>query len=349
MAAGGVARAQEAQQPQRTVRVGVYASPPFVMEAGGAYSGMAIELWETIAQPIGLQSEYQTLPSFRALVDATAKGQVDVAVTNLTITRGRALQIDFTQPWFDAGQRIMINEERRTGFMAVMRGLSDSGHLRAYAWLIGVIIIATILLTIFDRRFDKNFPNRWRDGLAESFYSVVSIATSGKSPARKNLFGWIGRLWQGLWLVCGVAVLAYVTSTVTSVMTTLSLTSEIHSVADLPGKTIGVLSGSTAEDFSEDEALALERYPTLEAMVTGLLRGEVDAVIADAPVLEYYEHTHPEEPLAVTGPIFQPDKYGFGFALDSELEREVTLELLRAKEADVLDNLYEKYFGDSDS
>ena len=51
----GQARAQEAQQPQRTVRVGVYASPPFVMEAGGAYSGMAIELWETIAQPIGLQ------------------------------------------------------------------------------------------------------------------------------------------------------------------------------------------------------------------------------------------------------------------------------------------------------
>ena len=40
---------------------------------------------------------------------------------------------------------------------------------------------------------------------------------------------------------------AYVTSSVTSVMTTLSLTNQINSVADLPGKSIGVFAGSVAE------------------------------------------------------------------------------------------------------
>jgi ABC-type amino acid transport substrate-binding protein len=344
------ARAQEAaSETPRAVRVGVYVSPPFVVEeAGGGYTGMAIELWDAISRPLNLQSDYQPLPTFKALVDALAANEIDVAVTNLTITRNRALQIDFTQPWFDAGLRIMVNEERRTSFLDVMRGLADSGHLRAYAWLAAVIVLATVLLTLFDRHFDKDFPRRWRDGVAESFYSVMSVATSGRSPARKNLFGWVGRLWQGLWLVCGVAVLAYLTSTVTSVMTTLSITSEINSVADLPGKRVGVLAGSLAEDFAEAERLERRSYATLDGMVEGLLRGNVEAIVGDAPVLEYYEHTHPEHPLKVTGAIFEPDKYGFGFVLDSPLEREVTLELLRAHESNLIEELDEKYFGEEE-
>jgi ABC-type amino acid transport substrate-binding protein len=348
LASAGPTAAQEPAEAPRTVRVGVYVSPPFVMDKAGGYTGMAIELWEAISRPLNLQSDYTPLPSFRALVDAAAVNEIDVAVTNLTITRSRALKVDFTQPWFDAGLRIMIDEERRTSFADVVRGLADSGHLRAYAWLIAVIVAATILLTFFDRRFDKDFPRRWREGFADSFYSVMSIATSGKSPARKNLFGWVGRLWQGLWLACGVAVLAYVTSTVTSVMTTLSITSEINSVADLPGKRVGVLGESLAEDFVEEEALERRAYRTLDAMVAGLLRGEIDAIVGDAPVLEYYEHTHPEHPLKVTGAIFEPDKYGFGFALDSQLARDVTLELLRAHEADLVQELDEKYFGEEE-
>ncbi len=341
--------AQETAETPPAVRVGVYVSPPFVMEnADGGYSGMAIELWEAIAGPLDLQFEYQALPTFKALVDATAANEVDVAVTNLTITRGRALQVDFTQPWFDAGLRIMVDESRRTSFAEVVEGLAESGHLRAYAWLAAVIVGATLLLTLFDRRFDKEFPRRWPEGLAESFYSVMSIATSGRSPARKNLFGWAGRIWQGLWLVCGVAVLAYVTSTVTSVMTTLAITSEINSVADLPGNEVGVLSGSLAEDFVRDEGLERRSYRSLEAMVRGLLRGEVDAIVGDAPVLEYYEHTHPQEDLRVVGAIFEPDKYGFAFTLDSPLERDVTLELLRAHETDVVQQLDEKYFGEEE-
>src|SRR5690606_14012337 len=132
----------------------------------------------------------------------------------------------------------------------------DAGLLTAYAWLVLVIIVATIGITFFDRYFDKGFPRRWREGLAESFYTVMSVVTSGKSPARKNLFGWMGRIWQALWLVTGIAVLAYVTSSVTSVMTTLQLTDRINSIADLPGTTVGVAQGSTADEFAERALLS---------------------------------------------------------------------------------------------
>ena len=216
------AQEQPSAEPQ-ALKVGLYLSPPFVME-DDRFTGMAVELWEQLASKLGLQAEYQVLPTFRELVQATADGHLDVAVTNLTITQNRAQRIDFTHPWFDAGLRIMVNEEHGSGFWDIMTGLKDSGHLRAYGWLSLVILAATVLLTLFDRHFDKNFPRRWRDGIAESFYTVMLISSSGRPTARKNLFGWVGRIWQALWLICGIALLAYVTSSVTSVMTTLSLT-----------------------------------------------------------------------------------------------------------------------------
>lgn len=330
-----------------TVRVGLYISPPFVMEQDGHYTGMAVELWEMLAGGLGLQSDYRVLPTPRDLVQAVAGGDIDVAVSNLTITRARAERVDFTQPWFDAGLRVMVSDDQAASFSDVVGGLRDSGYLRAYAVLALVVVVATILLTAFDRRFDRDFPRRWRDGLAESFYVVMSVATTGRTPARRNLFGWLGRIWSALWLVCGIAVLAYVTSSVTSVMTTLSLTNQIHGPGDLPGKTVGVFAGSTAEDFARDSGLARRSFTDTDAAAAALLDGSVAAIVGDAPVLEYYAHTHPQQHVSVVGAIFEPDKYGFALAKGGRLTDALTLELLGARERGRVQELHAKYFGDS--
>ncbi|WP_159588497.1 transporter substrate-binding domain-containing protein [Chelativorans xinjiangense] len=347
LATGGL-RAQEEDAPlsRQPLKVGLYVSPPFVMKEGDRFTGMAVELWERVASGLDLQFDYEETPTIRDLVQATADGDLDVALTNLTITERRAQRIDFTHPWYDAGLRLMVNEDQGAGFWDVVAGLRESGHLRAYAWLAFVIVVATVLLTLFDRLFDKDFPRRWRDGLAESFYSVMSVATSGKPAARKNLFGWIGRVWQALWLVCGIAVLAYLTSSVTSVMTTLSLTNRINSIDDLPGKTVGVFTGSVAEEYAEENGIAVRSYREIEGAVAALIDGRIEAVIADAPVLEYYALQHPDLPVTVVGRIFAPDKYGFGLQHTSELTRPLTVEIIGEHESGALETLRAKYFGE---
>lgn len=337
--------AQEAES-DRPLTVGVYVHPPFVMKEGERYTGMAIDLWEWLGGQLDLDSTYVEFGNVGALVDAAASGEIDVAVTNLTATRERAERIDFTHPWFDAGQRVMVNDDRGADFSDVITGLSESGHLRAYGWIALVIVAATFLMTLFDRHFDRNFPSRWRDGIAESFYTVMSVATSGKPPSRRNLFGWIGRIWQGLWLVCGIAVLAYVTSSVTSVMTTLSLSNRINSVADLSGHAVGVQPGSVAEGAARKLGLERVAYERLEDAVEALLEGRIDAIVDDAPVLEYHAHSHPEHHISVVGPIFLPDKYAFGLAHRSALTRPLTVELIGAHESGLIEQMRTRYFGD---
>ena len=345
----GPSQAQEASPPQgaaAALTVGVLIDPPFVMEDGEGYSGMAIELWQKLAERAGLQFQYREYPNFHALVEATANSETDVAVTNLTINRERAERVDFTHPWFDAGHRVMVNENSGAGLGNVIEGLRASGHLTAYAWIAFVIVMATVLLTLFDRRFDKNFPRRWPDGIAESFYTVMSVATSGKPPSRTNLFGWVGRIWQGLWLVCGIAVLAYVTSSVTSVMTTLAITSDISSAADLPGRTVGVLRGSVSEDYARKAGLRFRSFDHLEDGVQRLINGRIDAIVGDAPVLEYYAATHPDQPVSVVGALFDPIKYGFALPNNSPLTRMLSVELIGAHESGELEALRTRYFGE---
>ncbi|WP_214477082.1 transporter substrate-binding domain-containing protein [Mesorhizobium sp. dw_380] len=337
--------AAQAQQPSQPLNVGLFVNPPFVMKDKGRFTGMAVDLWEALAAKLGRQYRYVQFDTIHDLVQATASGKIDVAVTNLTINQSRAELLDFTQPWFDGGMRIMTSTERGKGFGNLIAGLSDAGFLKAYAWIALIIVAATVLLTVFDRRFDEAFPKRWRDGFAESFYTVMSVATSGKSPSRKNLFGWAGRIWQGLWLVCGIAVLAYVTSSVTSVMTTLSLTNKINGLADLTDKPVGVLTGTVEEDFARQKGLQTLTYAGLDRAVEGLVNGDVNAVIADAPVLEYHAYTHRDLPVKVVGPLFEPDKYGFALPRQSLLTRPLTIELLGAHDTGEIDDLRTRYFG----
>lgn len=346
------ASAQDAEPPQDSaetqqepLRVGVHESPPFVMIEDGAYSGLAIDLWELAAEELAVEFVYEEFDTVRSMIDATTQSDIDVAVTNLTVTEARAESIDFTQPWYDSGLRIMVNDDNGSSFWSLLMGLKDSGFLRAYAWLAFAIIAASVGFTLFDRKFDKDFPDKFQDGFAESFYTVMTVATSGKPPKRKNLFGWWGRMWQGLWLVCGVVVVAFVTSSVTSVMTTLSIKNDIRSVLDLPGLNVGVAEGSSAEAFAEANGLTTIPYSGIRASSTALLNGEIDAIIGDKPVLEYYAQQNAHEPLTVVGGVFNPEKYSFGLPPDSPLRQEITVEVIGAREDGTLQEMAKAYFG----
>jgi ABC-type amino acid transport substrate-binding protein len=117
-------------------------------------------------------------------------------------------------------------------------------------------------------------------------------------------------------------------------------------VDDLPGQLIGVATGSTAEDFAREAGLRFLTFPHIDESVPTLLDGRIAAIVGDAPVLEYYQHTHPDVPVDVVGPIFEPEKYGFGVTLGSPLLTPLTIELLAAKESDLIEQLRAKYFGE---
>lgn len=63
----------------------------------------------------------------------------------------------------------------------------------------------------------------------------------------------------------------------------------IHSLADLKGKRIGVQLGTTgAQEAEKIEGAKVTNFDTSDLACLELKNGNVDAVISDLPVLEYF-------------------------------------------------------------
>lgn len=85
--------------------------PPFenLNSQTGKPEGFSIDLMNALADQMGLQCNYLSSIKFDALIPALVSGtKMDVACSSFTITPEREQEIDFTDPYFDSNQSIVV-------------------------------------------------------------------------------------------------------------------------------------------------------------------------------------------------------------------------------------------------
>jgi ABC-type amino acid transport substrate-binding protein len=340
-----------AENETEAIRAGIHVSPPFTMvyeegwrrgngESGGYY-GMAIELWKIVEKELGFRTVYVPYQTVDELLAALQRGTIDVALTNLTITHERAQKVKFTYPWYDAGQRIMVKTVKKNTFW---EDFKRNGQIPAYIALFGLFVLIAIVVTLIRRRIDPGFTRTWIEGLFCSLYEVIVTSRSGRL---QRDFGWVGYALCSVWMFFGIAAVAYLTSTITSSMTTASLTqTSINSPADLHGKLTGVLAGSASEDYLRGVGTFLSTFADIDEAGTALMEGRVEAVVADAPVVEYWTYTHPAAGVTPAGDLFRHEKYAFALNRHNDrLAERVSLELIYLHELGLIAELKAKFMG----
>jgi polar amino acid transport system substrate-binding protein len=335
-----------ATTPAKTLKVGLYFEAPFVMKTKSGYGGYAIELWDQIAASQGWQSYYVVANTVPELIAMTREGKVDIAVTDMFITADRIKQVDFSHPYFDSGLQIMIDENRHPGMLDLLNGLASSGHLRIFAIGGILILVATLALTIIDRRYDPQFHREWFAGLSQSFYHVMQTTFTGKSTHRILIEGPLGYIAAAIWVAAGITIVAYITSSITSVMTANQIKSQINGPDDLAGKTVGTILGGAGESYCRNANLDTQVFNNIDDAVQALVQRQISAIVYDAPILRYYDNSHPELPITEVGPVFQQKKYGFALPIGSPLRLAVNEQLLALTENGAIARLNSKYFGD---
>lgn len=326
------------------VRVAVAGVEPFVISTDGIWSGLSVDIWQKVAAMNNWDYEFVGYPDEVSAVKAVSKGEVDVVVAEVPISSEALEYVEFSQPYFRAGLQIMIDGSRPHSFRRLLEDLDAWGHLKIF-WGVGaIVLILTIVVTLFERRHNPDFPKTWADGFAEAFYYVISLALTGKSTY-KGFPGVLGRLMLVVWMLFGIITVAFLTSSITTAMTVEKIQSRIAGPQDLPGHPIGAVKNGKAVAYLGRHHIDATLYPTLEAAVEGLLRGEVRAVVGSAPLLQYYDASHPKLPVTEVGPVFSPYNYGFALPPGSALRQPLNAALLRMQESGVLFELGQKYFG----
>ena len=329
----------------KKLRVGVYINQPFGYKGKEDYEGFCVNLWKEIAADLGLPFEYLPFPVLAELVQATSEGKVDVGLGNISITGERLKKVDFTHPYLQGGLQVMVNEKKESDtFRRLWQGLRDSGHLKIFTIALGIILLSTILLTFGERHWNKEFPADWPNGLSESFYHVMSITMTGKS-SHKGLPGPFGKILAAIWLAFGVGVVAYITSSVTSVMTVNRLHGVINGPQDLPGHRVGTVTGTLSQQYCQEQNLNTTLYANLPDAVKALVKKDIDAIVFDGLTLQWYDNAHPELPITEVGSLFMKKGYGFALPIGNALRHDINRSLLKQQESGFEETLRKQYFG----
>ena len=86
--------------------------PPFEFEEGDSYTGFDVELMDAIGDELGLDVEFID-SGFESITAGTAMvgGECDIAASAITIRADREENIDFSDPYFDADQSLMVKAD----------------------------------------------------------------------------------------------------------------------------------------------------------------------------------------------------------------------------------------------
>jgi polar amino acid transport system substrate-binding protein len=95
--------------------------PPFEMMDGNKVTGFDVDVITAIAEAAGFQIEIMPT-GWDPLFDGIEKGSIDAGIDAITITEERKKKFDFSDPYFEATQLIMVPEDSPASGLADLKG-----------------------------------------------------------------------------------------------------------------------------------------------------------------------------------------------------------------------------------
>lgn len=340
----GAAAAQPAAVPASAPTALVVATlptAPFVIPKSDPLAGFSIDLWNEIARRMNVSTTWKAVASEQELLQMIQRREADVGIAAIALTPAKDGIVDFSHPYFDAGLQIMVRAQNDSGFAATLASVPWAAIARLSAIVAVIVFALANVLWLVERRQNQEFRKGYWRAIGEGLWGTMLIIATGEHGERDA-----PRVVKRIVVVCmwllGVVIVAQLTATVTSSQTVDRLRSSIQGPDDLPGKTIVSVSGTVAGDYLTRRGLAFASVRYGPDAIRMLLSGEAQAVVFDAPTLQYWAAREGNGQVQVVGPVFLPEKYAIAVGEGSALRKPINQALLQL----LADGTYERLRAD---
>ena len=173
-----VSMAAGPSQAAPVLRVGVAdGSQPCSYRQRGSWSGMAVELWQQVADQE--QIPYVLVPADNTteLLAATKRNELDVAIGCITISPERIRQNRFSLPFQESGLGVMVKRNQLELGSSLLRSLLTPDLIRlllAYVVLIGLFSVA-----VWQVERNGSKPSSWEIGPRRAFALIFQVLATG--------------------------------------------------------------------------------------------------------------------------------------------------------------------------
>lgn len=329
----------------QTLTVNTVTRPPFSMVENGVDTGFSIDLVDALAERLGWQYQINRLDSFGAMLDGVRHGEADLAAANISITAARETEMDFSQPVFESGLQIMVHAEDARP-PSLWRAMLSWDLAAAIGLAFLVLFGGGMLMWVFERRAQPYFDRPLREAWFPSFWWALNLVVNGGFEERVPRTP-VGRMFGVLLVISSLFVVSVFVAKITTAMTVEAITGKVNSVNDLYGQRVGTIENSTAAGFLERRDIDHYGYTGLAELIDAFESKKIDAVVFDAPVLNYYVNHQGEAHGRTIGSVFLRENYGLLFPQGSPYTEEVNRALLRLQEDGTYSQIYKRWFGNS--
>ena len=331
----------------RVLRVGVVdGSQPCSYREAGVWKGLAVELWTQVAQRENLHYRLMPMHSIQSMLDATRLNELDVAVECINLSPGRLRKYQFSLPFQEDGQAVMVANDPFSlsrAFLAAM--LSPS--------LVRMVALLTLLLFVMSAMvwWVEDYSSLVEPGgksPLHRFVKVFTIILTGEGDAE------IVDTTRGRGVLMAAYVVRNISSAVLVGFLTVELVQEAQGLAsrrlnsfdELSAMRVGYKSGTVSEELLKELGMQLAessrqtqsaRVPidSIRDSLLALKEGRVNAVLADELQLRYLQSHGGSSGiipvLSMSG--IRPELQGFALStkLDPETVKRINLSISQLK------------------
>lgn len=330
-----------------TIRVATRVLPPLVTQDKGELGGFSIELWREIASRLRVQSAIKVEPDVRSLLASIKAGAADAGISAISITSERDKEFDFSQPMLAGGLQILVRGGGDTGAATPLRDLLRLLFSKTILHWLGIALLLVIVPAHIIWYLERGKPEGvvpekdYFPGIFQAMWWAGStLAAQGDQMPRH----WLARVLALLWLFTSVIFIAFYTAQLTAALTVQRIQGDINGPEDLPGKQVATTAGSTAAAYLKEVKAKVTEVASIDEAFKALGDRRVDAVVFDAPIIQYHASHAGKNVTEVVGGTFREEHYGIAFPRDSEWRKRVDGALLSMREDGTYQKLYEKYF-----
>ena len=273
--------------PRSPLIVGTKEAPPFSMKGvDGKWTGISIELWQDLAAKLNLSYKFQEM-DLEQLLSGVQSNSLDAAVAAITVTSDRERVLDFTHPFYTTGLGIAVSAPSGSAWIGVVRRLLSRQFLAIVGLLAVVLMGVGLLMWLLERRRNQeHFGGSVAEGIGSGFWwSAVTMTTVGYGDKAPRTL--MGRIVGLIWMFTAIIIVSSFTAAITSALTVGQLGSAIRGPGDLPGVRVATVAGTTGEQFLNGRSINHQSFPDASSALQALAGGQTDALVYDAPILQY--------------------------------------------------------------
>ncbi len=276
----------QAQSNPEKLKVGYQLAPPFVVEEFKGVSGLGVDLWKQIADSMKVQysmHEYK----LEGLLKALETGEIDIAISPLTVTASRMKKFSFSQPYYITNLAFAMKIEKSKDLISFFLNFFTLNFFKAVFSLFLVILIFGLAVWLFEKKRNSAQFRKGLNGVGDGiWWSAVTMSTVGygdKSP----ITAW-GRLLSVVWIFTGVIIISGLTAGISSSLTVHQLKTEINGLDDLRKVKVGCIPSTGTADFLDRFKIKFVDYSTVEEGLLAVQQDEIEAFVYDHATLSYY-------------------------------------------------------------